>query len=146
VPIKKGWVPPVSPFGLIQEQLWPNEWRVLVACMMLNCTQRKQVEKVLPEFFRRWPDAESFVMCDVNEVARLCRPLGFANRRTNNLVNMSKRYVAGGWSHVSELPGIGLYASRAWEIICRGELGSSPPNDHALKDYFTWASMHKLGA
>lgn len=35
---------------LIQEDLLHNEWMILVVCMMLNQTQRKQVEKVLPKF------------------------------------------------------------------------------------------------
>ena len=38
-----GWVPPASPFGLIQEALWKEPWKLLVACMLLNKTAGKQV-------------------------------------------------------------------------------------------------------
>lgn len=37
------WVPPVSPYGLIQEQLYQDSWKVLVACMLLNKTGGRQV-------------------------------------------------------------------------------------------------------
>ena len=131
-------IPPVSPYGLIQESLWPNEWRILVSCMMLNCTSRIQVERVLPEFFRRWPVPEKFMDANLDEVAELCRSLGFANRRTKNLRSMTERYLKGDWSHASELPGIGTYGARSWEMFCRGIIGDEPPKDHALVKYWTW--------
>jgi len=46
------FIPPRSGYGLIQEDLWPDEWKILVSCMMLNYTSRKQVEKILPSFFK----------------------------------------------------------------------------------------------
>lgn len=36
-------VPPVSPYGLIQEHLYQDPWKVLVACMLLNQTSGRQV-------------------------------------------------------------------------------------------------------
>lgn len=90
--------PPVSPFGLIQESLWPNEWLILVTAMLLNCTSRKQVEKVLPEFIQRWPTPAVFLVTMPIEVSQLCRQLGFTNRRTHNLFKMTQAYVAGGAS------------------------------------------------
>ena len=32
------WEPPQSPFGLIEEQLFGNPWKLLVACILLNKT------------------------------------------------------------------------------------------------------------
>lgn len=135
-------IPPRSPFGLIQEDLWPNAWLILVAGMMLNCTSRKQVERVLPEFRRRWPTPQAFMKADVIDVADLCRPLGFANRRTVNLKKMTERYLAGPWQHARELPGVGEYGARAWEIFCLGSLGDEAPKDHALVRYFEWRKHH----
>lgn len=37
------WVPPVSPYGLIQEKLYKDPWKLLVACMLLNKTSGQQV-------------------------------------------------------------------------------------------------------
>jgi adenine-specific DNA glycosylase len=107
--------------------------------MLLNCTSRKQVEKVLPKFIKRWPSAASFMYAVDNDVIELCKTLGFATRRTQNLKAMTERYVASNWQHASELPGVGEYASRCWEIFCLGQLSDGAPKDHALVRYHAWA-------
>jgi methyl-CpG-binding domain protein 4 len=136
--IKPGWIPPRSPYSLIQEDLWPDEYMILVSCVMLNCTSRKQVEKVLPEFRRRWPSPRLFKEAPNHEVVDLIRSLGFSSRRTLNLKKMTEAYLAGGWSHARELPGIGDYGAAAWEIFCRGVFSPEPPKDHALTQYWSW--------
>ena len=142
--MKQGWCPPVSPYGLIQETLWPSEWKILVVCIMLNQTQRKQVEPIAREFFKLWPTAQDFMNVDPESVVTLLTPLGFGNRRTDNLIKMTKHYLTAPWEHARELPGIGGYAARAWEIFCLGELGDEPPNDHALVRYYDWAKKRSL--
>ena len=109
-----------------------------MACMMLNCTTRKQVEKVLPLFFIRWPTPSCFLTADRQEVSNLITPLGFMNRRTQRLFEMSYAYVNTNWKHALELPGIGEYASRAWEIFFQNKLGEHPPKDGALVKYCHW--------
>lgn len=136
-------IPPRSPYSLIQEDLWPNEWAILVSCMMLNCTTRKQVEKVLPTFLQKWPDAASLVSCDMNELKKVISSLGFANRRADSLVKMSNAYLTSTWRHAKDLPGIGAYASRAWEIFCCNVVGYDPPQDHALVKYYHWRKKHE---
>ena len=42
-PRQATWVPPVSPYGLIEEQLYDDPWKLLVACMLLNVTSGKAV-------------------------------------------------------------------------------------------------------
>ena len=141
--IEPGWLPPRSPYSLIQEDLWPDEWLILVVCMMLNCTSRKQVDRVMPEFRRRWPSPAAFLAAPDADVVGLTRPLGFANRRTTNLKKMTAAYLAGGWQHARELPGVGAYAAAAWEIFCAGKLPAECPNDHALTQYWHWANARK---
>jgi methyl-CpG-binding domain protein 4 len=135
-------IPHRSPYGLIQEDLFPDEWKCLVACLMLNCTSRKQIEKVIPDFFKKWPDPESFLLAKQEEVSGLISSLGFQNRRTKRLFEMTRAYVDRNWSHASELPGIGEYASRAWEIFFQGKIGENPPNDGALVLYWKWRKKH----
>jgi methyl-CpG-binding domain protein 4 len=140
--IKSGWIPPRSPYGLIQEDIFPDEWLILVSCVMLNQTSRKQVERVLPEFRRRWPTPDALLEAPINDVTEVLRPLGFCNRRTKNLYLLSGCFLAEPWQHARELPGIGEYGARAWEIFCRGEIGNTPPKDHALTDYWRWYIQH----
>jgi methyl-CpG-binding domain protein 4 len=33
----------VSPFGLLEEELWQQPWRLLLGCLLLNKTTSKQV-------------------------------------------------------------------------------------------------------
>lgn len=115
---------------------------ILVSCVMLNQTSRKQVEGVWPTFVSRWPTPEAFLQADINEVRNIIKALGFANRRTENLVKMTQRFIAGEWKHARELPGIGEYGARMWEIFCRGEIGKTPPKDHALTKYWEWYIQH----
>lgn len=131
-------VPELSPFGLIQEQLFPNEWLILVSCMLLNCTSRKQVQRIMPEFIRLWSTPEDFTHADKRVVQDVIRGLGFASRRSANLFKMTEAYLKREWKHASELSGIGQYAARAWEIFCKGDLGTEPPVDHALVKYWSW--------
>ncbi len=131
-------IPELSPYGLIQESLWPDEWKSLVACMMLNCTTRKQIEKVLPAFFSKWSDPKKFLKADELDVVDLIKPLGFQNRRTQRLFEMTRVYDSGKWNHASDLPGIGEYAARSWEIFFKNKLGDDPPKDHALVLYWKW--------
>lgn len=42
------WEPPASPFGLIEEQLYPDPWKLLLACLLLNKTTAQAVRKVRP--------------------------------------------------------------------------------------------------
>lgn len=140
--IRKHWIPPVSPYGLIQETLWPNEWRILVACMLLNCTTRKQVEKILPSLFKKYPDALAMSEADKDELSLVISTLGFKNRRSHNLIMMSKRYLDSSWNHASELPGIGKYGSAAWEIFIKGIMPPRCPDDHALTLYYKWRKLH----
>lgn len=112
-----------------------------MTCMMLNCTSRKQVEKVLPEFLKRWPTPEAFAVAEVADIVTLCKPLGFANRRTANMKRMTEAYLGNTWDDVRELPGIGEYAARAFEIFCLGKLGDEAPKDHALVQYWRWVTQ-----
>ena len=44
-PQQSTWEPPVSPFGLIEEQVFHNPWKVFLACLLLNRTSATQVRK-----------------------------------------------------------------------------------------------------
>lgn len=130
--------PLFSPFVLIQESIWPNEFLTLVSCVLLNCTSRKQVEKVFPQFIKEYNTAEKFLSEQESVIIELVAPLGFKNRRTKTLYNLAKDYTTKNWKDPLELTGIGEYGSRAWKIFIKNELGDIEPNDGALKVYWHW--------
>jgi methyl-CpG-binding domain protein 4 len=129
------WAPPRSPHNLIQEGLWPDAWRILIACLMLNLTTRKQVDGVIYDFFRRWPSPDALVTAEVTEIETLIKPLGMWKKRSQTLIRFSREYMAGGWKTAADLHGCGKYADDCWRIFCVGDWRSVSPNDHALNRY-----------
>ena len=127
------WTPPK--FGLIQEKYWPDGWKILVCCLCLNLTTRAQMEPVVEEMFRRWPNPGALVSASDADLEDLIRPLGMQRKRTQTLKRMSAEYAAGGWKQAKELHGIGKYGDDAYRIFILGDWRAVQPNDHALTDY-----------
>lgn len=139
------WVPPRSPYGLLQEDLWPDEWRILVACLMLNLTTRKQVDGVIHEFFRRWPNPDSLLKANVCDVEELIRPLGMWKKRAQTLFRFSGEYLTGKWKTAKDLHGCGKYADDCWHLFCVGDWKNISPNDHALNEYYDYLTKTNGG-
>lgn len=110
--------------------------------MMLNCTSRKQLERVYPAFANKWQDPQKFLAAPRDEIVTLITPLGFGNRRADNLIKMTKHYLGSTWEHANQLPGVGEYAATAWEIFCHGIFKDVEPKDGALKVYWNWYRRH----
>ncbi len=128
-------IPARSIRRLIQEDHYPDEWRCLVCCLLLNRCHGATVRGVVGELFAKHPDAASMAAADVEKLTRVLKPLGFQNQRARRLVEFSKAYE-GSWRDVEELPGVGEYAADFWRIFFLEELGDEAPKDHALKDYW----------
>ncbi len=133
--MKSVWKPPRSPHGLLQESLWPDEWRVLVSCLLLNLTTRAQVDKVVDNLFHRYPGPCSMALAKDEELHDIIKSLGLVNKRVKTLKRFSQEYMTKKWNTPKELYGCGKYADDAWRIFCRGDWKEVEPNDHALNDY-----------
>ena len=129
------WIPPKSPVGMLQEDLWPDEWKILVACILHNLTSRKQVDKVYEQLFITYPDAQSMMHADIDKLKSIIEPLGMVNRRSKALIKFSQQYTQKSWSTPKELYGCGKYADDVWRVFIRGDWQSVEPNDHALNKY-----------
>lgn len=131
-----------SVLSLIQEDVAYSEWLLLATCTMLNCTTRKQVEKVLPEFISRWPTPHKFLdTSEWQDYADVFGCLGMIRRRIVNLRGIATSLVSG-FDDIRCVKGVGEYAARSYEIFCLGYLGETPPNDHALNQYWNWAVVN----
>jgi|TARA_Y100000310_G_C20667989_1_gene808672 methyl-CpG-binding domain protein 4 len=129
------WIPPKSPHGLIQEDLWPNQWKILVSCLLLNLTTRKQVDKVIGTLFQRYPAPEDLAAATEEDLHDMLRTLGMWKKRAKTLIRFSKEFLLGDWITANDLYGCGKYADDAWHIFCVGDWESIEPSDHALNDY-----------
>jgi len=116
------WMPPKSPFDLLQERYWPDDWKILIVCLLLNQTSRKQVEPMIESFFEKWPDPEAASSADEDEMRDLVRPLGMFNRRVKSIKKMSQQFMSG-FDNAIELYGCGKYADDAYRIFMKGEWG-----------------------
>ena len=130
---------PASPYGLIQEQVQHDPWRVFVVCIFCNLTKRVEAEPIMWQFFDRWPDAASAAKADTEEIRLLIKDLGLGERRSKTLVRMSQEYLLWNRRDPGDLYGIGEYATAAYMIFCQHAWSQIPePKDGALKKYWRW--------
>jgi len=132
------WVPPRSPFDLLQERFWPDGWKILVTCLLLNQTSRKQVEPMIERFFQRYPSPEVLAHADQEELYHYIKALGLANKRVKTLKRFSQEFLEGNWTSAKDLYGCGKYADDTYRIFIVGDWRETSPNDHALSDYHGW--------
>lgn len=132
------WIPPVSNYGLIQEQLYTDPWKVLVACMLLNQTSGRQMHKVIWTLFDLCPTPEKAVSTETARIAEVIHSLGLQNKRAKMIQRFSAEYAQGSWTNVMELHGIGKYAADAHAIFCEGRWREVTPQDHMLVKYWKW--------
>ena len=95
----KKWNPPKSPQNLVQEPYFGDEWKVLVCCILLNLTTHRQVRKVLPTLFKRYPAPDFMVLADEENLRQLLLPLGLSNKRAKTLIRFSREYLIADWNN-----------------------------------------------
>lgn len=132
-----------SPYGLLQEIYNEHPWRMLVCCIMLNCTNRKQVDHVRFDFFNKYPDPVSAVFADTLEMSEIIEHLGFKTKRTSTIVRFSEEFLNNSWKEPIELYGIGKYGQDSWEIFQKANLDVEP-TDGVLNKYLIWAKQQAV--
>ncbi|GFQ01450.1 methyl-cpg-binding domain protein 4 [Phtheirospermum japonicum] len=130
------WIPPRSPFNLLQEDHAFDPWRVLVICMLLNQTTGRQVGRVLSNFFQLCPNAKTAMEVATENIEEVIRSLGLHKKRALGIQRFSQDYLNENWTHVTELTGVGKYAADAYAIFCTGKWERVKPIDHMLVKYW----------
>tara|TARA_B100000424_G_scaffold258791_1_gene241032 strand:+ start:23 stop:424 length:402 start_codon:yes stop_codon:yes gene_type:complete len=118
---------------LLQEVYLNDPWKMLVCCMLLNLTNRKQVDTIREELFTKYPTPKDMMMAEHSDLVDIIKPLGLYNTRAQRLIKMSEGYV-NGFKSVDELYGVGQYAKDSWEIFQNNNLNVKP-NDKVLQEY-----------
>ena len=117
---------------LLQEIYQDDDWKMLVCCMLLNQTNRKQVDKIRHMLFATYPTAKDMMKARKDVLVEILRPIGLYNTRADRLIKMSEGYVKG--LPADELYGIGQYALDSWEIFQCGN-HDIKPRDKVLQEY-----------
>ena len=118
---------------LLQEIYQDDGWKMLVCCMLVNLTNRKQVDTVRDKLFSRYPTPQDMMRAKHSELVDIIKPLGLYNTRADRLIKMSEGYVKG-FNSVDELYGIGQYAEDSWDIFQNNNLNVKP-TDKVLQEY-----------
>jgi len=118
---------------MVQQQV-ENEWQHMVGVICLNQTGRKKVKKVLPGFFKKFPNAWSLLLSDKDTIAEMLKDLGMKSVRANRIWRMSCDFINWDGEDATELFGIGKYGSDSYRIFYKNEI---PDNiqDKELKRY-----------
>ena len=134
------WTPPqlnAWDYPLIQERFFPDRWKMLVCCLMLNLTSHRQVKPIIDGFFKRWPNARAASEANEEEMKQYIKSLGMYNKRAKTIIKMSKQFISG-FSHPKELYGCGKYAAYSDAIFFQGRWKEVQPTDGALKRYINF--------
>ena len=118
---------------MVQQQV-DNAWQHMVGVICLNQTHRKQVKRILPDFFKRWPTHISILQDTKEDVEEMIAPLGMRKVRSERIYRMSEQFESWDGKDATELYGIGKYGSDSYRLFYRNEI---PENvgDHELKRY-----------
>ena len=118
---------------MVQQQI-EGEWQHMVAVICLNQTGRKKVKKVLPGFFKKFPNVWTLLLSNTDTIAEMLKDLGMKNVRANRIWRMSCDFIEWDGKDATELFGIGKYGSDSYRIFYKNEI---PDNiqDKELKRY-----------
>jgi len=122
----KEFADPTVDMRMIQDIYKDEPWMMLVGCMMLNQTNNKQVRPVIKKFFKKYTTPQEVIDADENDMINMMRSLGFYNRRTKSIKNFCYDWLYKDWNDITELRGIGKYASDSYEIFINGNLNVEP--------------------
>jgi methyl-CpG-binding domain protein 4 len=118
---------------MVQEQV-KSKWEHMVGVICLNLTHGREVKKILPELFKKWPDATAFIKGRYNTQEKMLRPLGMSKVRSKRLRQMSKDFLTWDGENALDLYGIGKYGSDSYRIFYKNDVPDDV-EDKELKRY-----------
>lgn len=138
-----------SPYGLIQEDLRDEPWKLLVAVIMLNQTSAKQARPVWEKFFKTFPTPEHLYQISPDRslpmLEDMLRSIGFQKRRSERIWLMTEQFLFN-WDGKDplELYGIGKYGADSYNMFVVGKI-IDDVQDKELKNYVRWARSREVG-
>ena len=118
---------------MVQQQV-KSVWQHMVGVICLNLTHGREVKKILPELFKKYPNARFFIKGRYNTQEKMLRPLGMSKVRTKRLRQMSKDFLTWDGENALDLHGIGKYGSDSYRIFYKNDIPDDV-EDKELKRY-----------
>ncbi|RDD42944.1 Methyl-CpG-binding domain protein 4 [Trichoplax sp. H2] len=160
------WIPPKSPYNLIQEKLFDNPWKLLISTLLLHniTVVEKKAIPLLWKFFGHYPTPEIASNANWKEMAENFSALDMQHDRAKIIIKFSGRfmslmhdwyilrpsltlfakmeildeYIKKDWCYPCELFGIGKYGNDSYRIFCVNEWKKVFPRDYNLVRYHKW--------
>ena len=123
----------MRPELMVQQQV-KSVWQHMVGVICLNLTHGREVKKILPELFKKYPNARFFIKGRYNTQEKMLRPLGMSKVRTKRLRQMSKDFLTWDGENALDLHGIGKYGSDSYRIFYKNDIPDDV-EDIELKRY-----------
>ena len=122
-----------------------NLFELVCAVSLSAQTTDKRVNEITPELFAKYPDPVTLSSAEQIDVYNIIKPLGFANSKSSNLINMSKmlieKYngiVPDSLEELEKLPGVGRKTANV--ILAVGfNIPAFPVDTHLIR------MSHRLG-
>jgi endonuclease III len=107
--------PPLSApsFGLMQERLAHDPFRLLLATIFLNKTPGERAIPVMYQLLEQYPSPEALAGAEVADVTEIIKRLGFQNQRARKIVAFAKTW--------DERPPVRGKRYRKVDYPCRGD-------------------------
>ncbi len=125
--------PPLSAphFGLIQEKLAHDPFRLLIAVTFLIRTHGKHAIPVFFELMEKYPTPESLVAADLEEIVPIIRHLGLQNQRSNTYQMYAKIWLDNPPTKGKRYPVRGYPNPESARDVKKGEILDDDDERHA---------------
>ncbi len=70
--------------------MWKNPWQLLIATILSAQTSDRQVNKVLPTLFKKWPTPKSLKEADPKEVEKVIKKIGLFKSKTKYIIKTAQ--------------------------------------------------------
>jgi len=80
-------------FGLMQERLCHNPFRLLLATIFLNKTPGSRAMPIFFKLMEKYPSPEALADAEQSDVTSIIHELGFQNQRARKCIAMAKRWL-----------------------------------------------------
>lgn len=135
---KLRWIPPRSPYSLIQEDLFDKPWQLLIATIFLTKVSAKKALPQIHKFLKRWPRPEDLLLANEEDLYEYMKPLGLTVTRSHAIMRFTVEFLEKDWKYPRELYGIGKYGDDSYRMFCINEWRQVRPDDIPLNLYRNW--------
>ncbi|VVC37324.1 DNA glycosylase [Cinara cedri] len=142
-PSSTRWIPPRSPYSLIQEDLFHNPWQLLIATIFLTKVTAKLAIPKIHSFLFKWPTPEDVMKAHPQDLLCSVEHLGLEMTRVKIIKGFTAEFLSKNWKYPIELYGIGKYGNDSYRLFCVNEWKTVQPDDIMLSKYKDWLILNE---